>query len=54
MFICNYCRDNCLEDKGIGVIRSKGACELCKYYDVCIDVHHYKCKKDWENLIYKE
>lgn len=54
MFICNYCRDHCLEEKGIGIIKSKGGCEVCEYYDVCTDIHGYTFKSKWKELKYNE
>ncbi len=54
MFICDYCREHALDCKGIGVIRSRGACELCGFTDGCYDVHRQTFKPDWKDLIYKE
>ncbi len=54
MFICDYCRNHALEEKGLGFMRSKGACEMCNYYDLCWDVHGYKFKKNWQELKYSE
>lgn len=54
MFICNYCRENCLKNSGLGIVKSRGACEVCKYYDICTDVHGYTFLSNWEELKYKE
>lgn len=54
MFICDYCREHALSNEGFGVMKSRGSCELCNYRDVCTDVHHYKMKENWQDLIYKE
>jgi hypothetical protein len=52
-FICDWCRDNLLDNKGhlTGFITSKGSCELCDTFDVCNDVNNYNCKKDWKNIL---
>ncbi len=54
MFVCNYCREHALEEKGLSIGKSKGGCELCNYHDICNDLRGYKCKKDWQELVYKE
>lgn len=54
MFVCDYCREHALEEKGLCIGKSKGACELCDYYDTCNDLRGYQCKKNWQELVYKQ
>lgn len=54
MFVCDYCREHAMDNKGVGVIRSRGACELCGFTDGCYDVHGYTMKNGYQNLVYKE
>lgn len=54
MFVCDYCRENAMANKGFGIVKSRGACELCHYYDICTDIHGSKCKDNWKELVYKD
>lgn len=54
MFVCDYCREHALKEKGICIGKSRGSCELCNYYDICNDLRAYDCKENWQDLVYKE
>jgi hypothetical protein len=52
-FICDWCREKLLDDKGNlqGFVKSKGTCELCNTTDICNDLANYKCKTDWQDIL---
>lgn len=50
-FICDWCRDKLLDERGVSKGRSKGSCELCETTDGCNDLANYECKKDWKEIL---
>lgn len=55
MFLCHYCREHCLSEKGKSRGTWHGVCELCGYELPCENVKDFKLKTKekgkWENIL---